>query len=131
MADEMRDTAQTNVESDMSEEIEHFRTVVNIIGLDHFYGLAKSDNESEGDFKKRIIERMTAIPKTKQEYNNDLFAFLKNHFLERLCWWNVSNGGDDFEIEMTDNGTIPASIILKIYPSGKPLLEPLSADIKK
>ncbi len=104
------------------KQVDDFAHVVNITGVGHLYGLAKGDNESDEDFKERIHSKIESRPKTKEERNNELFALLKDHFMDRLCWWSVSNGGDDFEIEMTDTGAIDRPcIVLKVYPSGKPL----------
>jgi hypothetical protein len=107
----------------IDNEVNEFCYQVNIEGVGHLYGLAKGDNESDEDFKKRIRSKIESRPKTKEEHNNELFALLKEHFMDRLCWWSVSNGGEDFEIEMTENNKpMSPCITLKIYPSGKPLI---------
>lgn len=120
MVDETQDTARTNVESELPDEIASFRTAVETGGFGHLYGLYRTNDETDEAFKSRIIERMTAQPKTRQEYNDELCAFLKDHFFDRLCWWAFSNGGDDFSIDITENNQMPFCIEIKVYPGGKP-----------
>ena len=101
------------------KDIDNF---VNIVGVGHLIGLAQGENESDDDFKQRMLYRANFEPKTKAEYNADLFEWLKDHFINRLCAWSVSNDGDDFEIQMAESGDIwQPCITLKVYPSGKPL----------
>ncbi len=57
-------------------KIDDFARTVNIGGIGHLLGLAKGDDESEEDFKKRIAARAAAQPKTRDEYNAELFDLL-------------------------------------------------------